>query len=315
VHAIRQYEFGPAENLRYEAIDDPRPAPGQVRIAVGAAGVHLIDTRIRAGLALGPFPLPELPMIPGREVAGHVEAVGDGVDDSWLGRRVVAHLGMASAGYAERAVVDVDALHVIPDALADDAAVAMVGTGRTTMALLAVAPITADDVVLATSAAGGIGSLLVQEAGHVGATFVGLGGSPAKLERVRSLGADLAVDSSRDGWEDVVRAGLDGVEPTVAFDGVGGEVGASVAGLVADGGRLVLLGGPTEDVPEHDRRRVTVIPLPRPEDPYALAAAALDAAASGRWVPVVQRFPLADAAAAHAALESRATMGKVVLVP
>jgi NADPH2:quinone reductase len=222
---------------------------------------------------------------------------------------------MASAGYAELAVADIGALHAIPDALADDAAVAMVGTGRTTMALLAVAPIAADDVVLATSAAGGIGSLLVQEAGHVGATFVGLAGSPAKLARVRSLGADLAVDSSRDDWEDAVRAGLDGVAPTVAFDGVGGEVGASVARMVADSGRLVLLGGPAADVPETDRRRVTVIPLPRPDDPYALAAAALAAAATGRWVPAVQRLPLADAAAAHAALESRATMGKVVLIP
>ena len=80
MHAIRLHEFGPAGNLRYEEVPDPEPGPGQVRIAVGAAGVHLIDTAIRSGRQMGPMPLPELPDIPGREVAGVVDAVGEGVD-------------------------------------------------------------------------------------------------------------------------------------------------------------------------------------------------------------------------------------------
>ena len=104
MHAIRLHEFGPAENLRYEEVPDPEPGPGQVRIAVAVAGVHLVDTTIRSGEQRGPFPLPELPAIPGREVAGVVDTVGAGVDPSWIGRRVVAHLGMASGGYAELAV-------------------------------------------------------------------------------------------------------------------------------------------------------------------------------------------------------------------
>src|SRR6185369_7544523 len=93
MHAIRLHAFGPAENLRYEQVEAPEPGPDQVRIAVEASGVHLLDTRLREGERSGPLPLPDLPAIPGREVAGTVEAVGDGVDAGWLGRRVVAHLG------------------------------------------------------------------------------------------------------------------------------------------------------------------------------------------------------------------------------
>ena len=164
MHAIRLHEFGPPDGLRYEEVDDPGPGAGQVRIAVRAAGVHLLDTTIRSGASGGPFPLPELPTIPGREVAGVVDLVGDAVDRSWLGARVVAHLGQASGGYAELAVAGVGSLHRLPDGVTDEAAVAMIGTGRTTMAILDVADLTADDVVLVTAAAGGIGSLLVQAA-------------------------------------------------------------------------------------------------------------------------------------------------------
>src|SRR3954467_9287876 len=113
MHAIRLHQFGPPENLRYEELPDPSPGEDQVRIAVEAAGVHLIDTSIRAGRSGGPFPLPELPMTPGREVAGTVD-----------GRRVVAHLGMASGGYAELALAPANALHDIPEGLAFSHAVA-----------------------------------------------------------------------------------------------------------------------------------------------------------------------------------------------
>jgi NADPH2:quinone reductase len=127
MHAIRLHEFGPPENLVYEEVEDPQAGPGQVRIAVGAAGVHLIDTTIRTGVKRGPMPLPDLPGIPGREVAGVVDALGSGVDEGWLGRRVVAHLGPASGGYAELAVRDVAAVHALPDGLADDVARARSG--------------------------------------------------------------------------------------------------------------------------------------------------------------------------------------------
>lgn len=127
--AIRQYEFGPAENLRYEDVPDPELAEGQVRVAVEVAGVHLIDTKIRQGESYGPAP--ELPMTPGREIAGTVEALGAGVEEAWRGKRVVGHLGMASGGYAEKAVITATSLHEIPEQISASAAVASIGTGRT----------------------------------------------------------------------------------------------------------------------------------------------------------------------------------------
>jgi NADPH:quinone reductase len=242
MHAIRLHAFGPPENLVYEEVEDPQPGPGQVRIAVAAAGVHLIDTTIRAGVQRGPMPLPDLPAIPGREVAGTVDALGPGVAEEWLGRRVVAHLGPASGGYAELAVRDVDAVHPIPDGAGEDEAVAMIGTGRTTLAILEVAQLVPGDVALITSAAGGIGALLIQAARAAGTVAVGLAGGGAKLARVRDLGAEVAIDYTERDWPGAVREALGDRAPTVAFDGVGGEVGRSVLELLAPGGRLILFG-------------------------------------------------------------------------
>lgn len=171
MYAIRLHEFGPAENLSYQEVPDPEPAESEVRIRVAAAGVHNLDTALRAGDTGGaPIALPELPTIPGREVAGTVDAVGPGADESWLGRRVVAHLGAAPGGYAELAVTAQTALFDIPDGLGAAAAIALVGTGRTAAGILEAAALTADDVVLVPAAAGGLGNLFVQEAKHLGAT-------------------------------------------------------------------------------------------------------------------------------------------------
>lgn len=336
MYAIRLHEFGPPENLRYERVDDPQPGPGQVRIRVAAAGVHFIDTRIRAGQP-GPMPPPALPQIPGREVGGTVDAVGGGTDESWLGRRVVAHLGEASGGYAELAVVSAEELLPVPadpatpagpaGQLSDEAAVAMLGTGRTTVAILDAAQLTAGDVVLVTAAAGGIGSLLVQAGRNAGATVVGLAGGPAKVDRVRELGADLAVDYTEPGWDQRVREGLGGREPTVALDGVGGEAGRTTLELLGVGGRILFFGNASGELTRLSTgdlfsRGLTASAaigarLARvPGGLRQLAVRALAEAAAGRLVPLVDKpYPLAEAAAAHAALERRATMGKVVLVP
>ena len=327
MRAIRLHAFGPAENLRYEEVDDPAPGPGQVRIAVAAAGLHVIDTVIRSGRPQGPLALPELPAIPGREVAGVVDALGAGVDAGWLGRRVVAHLGTASGGYAELAVRDADALHAIPDGLADDAAVAMIGTGRTAMAILEVAQLVADDAVLVTAAAGGLGSLLVQAARNVGAIVVGAAGGEAKVARVRELGAPIAVDYTAGDWGAAVRGALDGRDVSVALDGVGGELGRGALELLGPGGRLILFGSSSGQLTPLSAgdliaRGLTASAaigpriLQRPGGLRDLEERALAAAASGELVPLVgQRFPLAEAAAAHSAIEGRATVGKTVLVP
>jgi NADPH:quinone reductase len=326
MHAIRLHAFGPAENLRYEEVVDPQPGAGQVRIAVAAAGVHLIDTKLRAGVQMGPLPLPELPAIPGREVAGVIDALGVDVDESWLGRRAVAHLGPASGGYAELAVRDVDAVHALPDGLSEDAAVAMIGTGRTAMGILEVAALTPDDVVLVTAAAGGLGSLLVQAGRHAAATVVGVAGGAGKVARVRELGAAVAVDYTEPDWSQVVREALGDAEVSVALDGVGGELGRGALELLGSGGRMILFGwssGEPTQISTGDlySRGLTASAaigprmLKRPGGVRDLEVQALAAAAEGRLVPLVQRFALADAAGAHAALETRATMGKAVLVP
>lgn len=327
MHAIRQYEIGPADVLRYEEAGDPRPGPGQVRIAVQAAGVHLIDTKIRSGTAGPAFPRPELPTTPGREVAGVVDEVGSDVDERWKGTRVVALLDGRAGGYAELAVCDVANLHVLPDALAADVAVAMIGTGRTTIAILDAAQLTGDDVALVTAAAGGIGTLLIQAGRNAGATVVGVAGGPAKVDRVRQVGARIAVDYGDPDWPAAVRDALGDRHVTVAFDGVGGDLGRAALGLLAPGGRFVMFGSASAS---GEPTRLTTADLAarsltatwaigpgmfRRRSGRDAEQQALAEAATGRLVPTVQQFPLKDAAEAHAALESRATMGKVVLVP
>ncbi|WP_214406122.1 zinc-binding dehydrogenase [Pseudonocardia lacus] len=325
--AIRQHEFGGPEVLGLEEVPDPEPGPGRVRIRVAAAGVHLLDTALRRGQRGGPFPPPALPMTPGREVAGTVEATGPDVDEGWRGRRVVAHLGMASGGYAQAAVAEVTSLHAVPDRLSPAEAVAMIGSGRTAVGILRIAAITPDDVVLVPAAAGGMGVLFVQAARNAGATVVGLAGGPEKTARVRDLGADVAEDYRDPDWPERVRAALGGTAPTLLLDGVGGEVGHAALDLLGVASRMVMFGwssGTVTPLTGQDvaakSLQVTWVTGPRmlamPGGLRALETESLAAAGRGDLVPLVHPpFALADAAGAHAALESRATTGKVVLAP
>ena len=319
--AIRLHAFGPAENLRYEEVPDPVPGPGMVLVAVEAAGVHLVDTMIRAGATGGsPIPVPELPTIPGREVAGRVSEVGPDVSSSWVGKRVVVHLGMVPGGYAERAVAKVESLYEIPDHVDAAQAVAAIGTGRTTAGILRQAQLTADDVVLVTAAAGGIGSYLVQAARNVGATVVGLAGGPAKVELVRSLGAQYAIDYRDPEWAAALKGG---VELTVLLDGVGGPNGQKAFELLGVGGRAFMFGwsggGPIqfthEDLMSRGLTAGWAIGAKLTRQLRELEAAALEETISGRWKALTTTFPLSDAASAHHALENRTTTGKVILIP
>lgn len=327
MRAIRQHTFGGPQVLRLEEVPDPRPAAGQVRIRVQSAGAHLIDTMIRRGEASGPYPMPGLPMTPGREVAGVIDEVGGGVDESLLGRRVVADLGTAGGGYAELTLAPADSLHMLLGGLNADQAVAMVGTGRTAMAILEVAAPTADDVAVIAAAAGGIGTLLVQAISAAGATVVGAAGGERKASLVRELGASCAVDYSRPQWTEAVRAALGGRAVTLALDGVGGDMGRAVLEMLRPGGHLVMYGtasgAPTElSAGDLLGRGITASGAigarvaRRPGGLRPLESRALEAAAEGRLTPVIgQEFALADAAAAHEAMEARATVGKTVLRP
>lgn len=326
MRAIRQYAFGGPEELRLEQVPDPHPADGEVRIRVESAGVHLLDTMIRQGKG-GPRVAPRLPMTPGREVAGVIDEVAADTDTDLIGRRVVTDLGLTSGGYAELALARSAAVHVIPDDVDVDSAVAMVGTGRTTMAILELAAPTADDVVLVTAAAGGIGTLLVQAIHAAGATVVGVAGGTGKLELVKRIGADHAIDYGQPDWPDDVRDALEGRPVTLALDGVGGQLGRSALELLGVNGRLVMFGSSSGSLTELSAddlfgRGITVASavgariLQRPGGTRTLEQRALEALNSKELIPVIgQRFALADAAAAHIALQSRATTGKTVLRP
>ncbi|MFI5671517.1 zinc-binding dehydrogenase [Streptomyces sp. NPDC051704] len=339
MRAIRLHAFGPAENLTAERTETPVPAPGQVRIAVAAAGVHLLDTVLRQGVPSPVHALPELPTIPGREVAGTVDALGPGTDPAWLGRRVVVHLGFAlgapprrssGGGYAEYAVADADRLHPVPAGLDPAQAVAMIGTGRTTLGILQFADLGPDSTVLVPAAAGGIGTLLVQYALNAGATVIALAGGPAKTALAAANGAHLALDYTAADWPEAVRehhpAGA-----TVLFDSVGGPIARAALDLLAPGGLHLVFGWSGGPIPLTDADRadlaargVTTENVLGPamlrraggENPLRLLETrALAEAAAGRLRPALQRYPLAEAAAAHHALETRATTGKVVLEP
>lgn len=325
MRAIRLHEFGPAENLRLETVPDPVPGPGQVGVAVEACGVHVIDTFIRSGQEGGPYPLPELPQVPGREVAGVVDQLGPDVGEEWLGRRVVGHLGPVSGGYASRAVVPVASLHEVPaDATAAEA-VAMIGTGRTTMGILRLAALEPDDVLLVLAAAGGIGTLVVQHGRAHGHRVIGAAGGATKVALVEELGATVAVDYESAGWVEQVEAAIGPRPATVLFDGVGGARSAEALRLLADGGRRLVYGGLAGDAPEltaaDEARRLSSqvvlgsVLFDVPGGIRTLETQALDALAKGVFQPRVTTFPLAEAAQAHRAIEQRATIGKVVLVP
>lgn len=312
MHAIRHHAYGPASVLQLEELPDPTPAAGQLRIAVEAAGVHLLDTYLRSGNGPATVAAPRLPMVPGREVAGVVDRVGDGVDERWLGRDVVAHLGpTGSGGYAELTVVEAARVYERPPGLDAATAVAAIGTGRTAAAILDLAGITADDVVVVTSAAGGLGTLLIQGAHSAGARVAGLASGP-KLYVARSFGAETTVDYRDPEWQAVLRA----AEPrlTVLLDGVGGPVPRAVHAMLEPGGRTVRFSGDVEGYDVADRSVVDVLGPPITSRLAEFEKAALEAAADGSRVPYVGTvLPLADAALAHEALETRQALGKVVL--
>ncbi|MCW2829806.1 MAG: Alcohol dehydrogenase zinc-binding domain protein [Aeromicrobium sp.] len=318
MHAIRQYELGGPEVLRYERLDDLAPAAGELRIAVEAVGVHLVDTYIRRGEF---HVLADLPTTPGREVAGVVDAVGAGVAASWLGARVVTRLGMAGGGYASQVVALSTIVHQVPPSLPLETAVAAIGTGRTAVGVLDHVDLQRDDVVLVTAASGGLGSVLVRAAQHADAHVVGLAGGPEKVQLVRAMGVPVVIDYRQQSWDEEVREALGGAGPTIVFDGVGGAASLRAYALLAPGGTLVNYTG-ADPRDYADPQRTMVSPLGpdwmerRAGGVRAAEEEALAAAADGSRVPTVgSRFALADAADAHRALEARMTHGKVVLVP
>ena len=318
MRAVWLKEFGPPEALVPGEAPDPVPGAGQVVVAVAFANITFVETQVRAGRS--PFPLPPgaLPMIPGNGVGGVVAATGPGADAALIGRRVVSATG-GRGGYAERAAVPAGGLVEVPEGLALDEAVALLADGRTAMALARAARIAPGERVLVLAAAGGVGSLLVQLAQAAGARVLAAAGGPGKLRLARELGAEVTADYRQPDWPVALRAAAGAAD--VVFDGVGGQIGRAAFWLLDPGGRMLSYGlasGEFTEVSEDEARarQVTIargVPV-TPDESTALTRAALGLAAAGRLRAVIgQRFPLEAAAAAHRAIESRATIGKTLL--
>jgi NADPH2:quinone reductase len=308
MQAVWLAEFGPPENLAVRETPDPAPAEGHVVVDVTAASITFIETLVRADKAPWPSGGPQPPYIPGNGVGGVVSALGDGVDPSWLGRRVVTTTG-GTGGYATRVGVPAAGLIAVPDGVSLLDATALLADGRTAVGLVESARVAAGERVLVEAAAGGVGSLIVQLCRAAGAYAIGA----ASAAKLASVPADATVDYNSPKW-------TDGLEPVdVVFDGVGGAIGSAALALLKPGGRIltygVASGGPTPV----DREDVEVLgyatlgAIGQRASEYT--ARALDLAAQGTLRPVIgQTFPLAQAAAAHRAIEERATIGKTLLV-
>ena len=307
MRAVVMQEFGPPEVLEPAEVAEPEASPGEVIIEAEFANVTFVETQIRAGRAPHPSMLPALPVI-----------LGNGTGGTVAGRPVVASLN-GTGGYAERVAVDARRLIEVPDQVPLRDAVALLADGRTALSLTGRAGLQAGETVLVEAAAGGVGTLLVQLARRAGARVVALAGGPDKLALARDLGADLTVDYRRDDWPDEVRSAVGQVD--LVFDGVGGEVGRAAFGLLGPGGRFYPFGMASGSfapvTPELAREHGVTVLRGGPadtEESVALSRAALAEAAAGHLRPVIgQEFGLASAAAAHTAIEARATTGKTLL--
>lgn len=317
-------EFGPPEVLRLEEVEKPEPGAGEVLVKVEIAGVNYADIGMRRGMFHGPA-RDGLPVTPGFEVAGTVEAVGAGVDTSLEGARVVSVL--SGGGYAEYAVASAEAVVRVPEGVGSvSATAALLVQGITAYGILHdSARIGEGESLLVQAAGGGVGTLALQLAKLAGAgTVIGTAGSDEKRELALSLGADHAVDYTESGWVGEVLEATGGRGVDVVLESVGGDIGRQAYEALAPLGRFVVFGsssgGPSEapDMWQLNLKGQTISgyggPWLRPGAAQR-ARRELSGYLEGRRLRVVEgpSFPLAGAAEAHRAIEERRSVGKVSL--
>jgi NADPH2:quinone reductase len=317
-HAIRVHEHGGPEKLVWEEVPLPGPKPGEVLVRHHAVGLNYIDVYFRTGL----YKAPSMPVTVGMEGAGVVEAVGDGVSELKLGDRV-AYAGALGA-YAEARCAPADRLVKIPDGIDFTQAAAMMLQGMTAQFLVkrtyAVKP---GDTILVHAAAGGVGSILVQWAKHLGATVIGVVSTPEKAQLITKLGADHALLTS----EDIparVREITGGAMLPVVYDSVGRDTFTTSLDCLRPFGLMVTYGnasGPvTTDLGVLAAKGSLYVTRPtlntytaKRDDLVATANDLFEVVRSGGVkIAVNQTFALKDAADAHRALESRKTTGSTV---
>ena len=321
-HAVRIHSYGGPEVLRWEAVDVPEPGKGQVRVRHTAIGLNFIDTYERTGL----YPI-QLPAVLGREAAGVVEAVGPGVGQPKVGDRV-AYAFNSSGAYAEARVLPAERLVRIPDGVDDNHAAALMLKGMTAQMLLRQTyRVRKGNTLLVHAAVGGVGSILVQWAKHLGATVIAVVGSAAKAERARALGADHALLSGED-WVGRTKAATQNRGVDVVYDSVGKDTFIGSLDCLRPRGLMVTYGNASGPVPpmaplELSKRGSLFLTRPTlfhyiPTRPSLVRAASEMfelVAKSVIEVQVGQVYPLQEAARAHVDLEARRTIGASVLIP
>jgi len=323
MYAIEVARTGGPEVLSYVEGSQPSPGVGEVLIKAEAIGVNFVDTYFRSGQ----YPH-ELPFVLGAEVAGTVEAVGDGVTGFRAGDRVAT--ADAVGAYAEYCVAPADLVASLPDGVASDVAAASLLKGMTAHLLVkSVYPVQQGDTVLLHAGAGGVGLILTQWATSLGARVITTTSTEAKAELSRRAGAIEVLGYPEDPQQfgakirELADGGVDAV-----YDGVGKSTfDASLASLAVRG-TLALFGASSGPVPPFDPQRLNAagsVYLTRPSrihfvrtrDEFAWRTSELlDLVAVGTiTVTVSAHYPLRDAADAHRDLEGRKTTGSVVLTP
>lgn len=306
-------------------VDDEPPAPkaGEVTLRQTAIGLNYIDTYHRSGL----YPT-KPPFTPGLEAAGVVEAVGPDVADLKVGQRVAYGSGGTGA-YAQRRTMSTATLIPLPEAISDETAAAMMLKGMTAQYLLRQTYVVKrGDTILLHAAAGGVGLIAAQWAKHLGATVIGTAGSKEKAELARAHGCEHVILYKEEDVAARVRELTGGRGVPVVYDGVGKTTFMTSLDCLAPRGLMVSFGNASGAVDPFSlgilaqkgslyltRPTLMTYAATRPEL-LACAKDLFDVVAKGAVrIEIGQRFQLAEAAAAHRALEGRSTTGSTLLVP
>lgn len=320
--AIRFHKTGGPAVLAADDIDPGTPGPGEIRVRHTAIGLNFIDTYHRSGL----YPVAGLPAIPGLEAAGVIEAVGDGVTDLRIGDRICYGTGPLGA-YAEIRVMPADKVLRTPDFLSDEDAASIMLQGLTVQYLIRqIFPLRRGDTILVHAAAGGVGLILCQWASALGAQVIGTVGSEDKARLAREHGCHHTILYRDTDFVGAVKDITGGAGVPVVYDGVGKDTWDGSLDCLARRGLMVSFGnasGPVEAFAPAQLAAKGGLFLTRPSlMHYTATRAELLAAAHDLFkalesgavrTNISQRFPLAEARAAHEALESRKTTGSTVL--
>jgi NADPH2:quinone reductase len=321
--AVLCRELGGPEVLSVGEIDAPEPGPGEVRIAIHAAGVNFADTLMLRGKYQEK---PPLPFSPGMEAAGVVDALGEGVDGFAVGDRVMAMLGWG--GFAEAGVSKIDRTIRMPDSMSMvDGAAFPVVYGTSHVALAHRAHLQAGETLLVHGAAGGVGYSAVQIGKAMGATVIGTARGADKLEVAREAGADHVFDYSETDIRDTVLELTDGKGADVIYDPVGGDVFDASLRCIAWEGRILIIGFAAGRIPEIPANRLLLKSASAVGvfwGAYRLHNSEVIGQSfeelfrmydAGKLKPRISKeYQLEEAAQAYADLENRKVVGKAVVV-